>query len=429
MGKSRLAAEFARKAGDAGRRRGGRGVPVVRHQHELLRLARGLVDAVPPRRRACPRAEQVQRARGGARRDRSRRSCRARRCSAALLDLPIPDNELTAPVRREAAQDLARRAARRMPSGAGEPRRRSCSCSRIATGSTRCRATCSRCSRARWRACACCIVLAYRPSANVDGKLGIGSLAHFTEIALAGARRRGCGAAHPVDACADAAPEGTSAPAALVELVTARAQGNPFYIEELLNFIQSQGVDPQDAAALKNLQLPESLHSLILSRIDTLGEAPRRTLKVASVLGRVFRAPMLPGVYPELGGAAEVDEHLRTLMEADLVNVGPGGRADLSLQARRHPGGRVREPAVRVPLDAARALSAASSRPPRPTRSSATSTCSRTTTGTARTCRRSANTSAAPATRRRPPTPMRRRSTTSSAWRRWWSRARASTCC
>ena len=31
-----------------------------------------------------------------------------------------------------------------------------------------------------------------------------------------------------------------------------------------------------DSRALRNLQLPDSLHSLILSRIDGLGEAPRR---------------------------------------------------------------------------------------------------------------------------------------------------------
>ncbi len=69
------------------------------------------------------------------------------------------------------------------------------------------------------------------------------------------------------------------------------------------------------------LELPASLHSLILSRIDTLGEAPRRTLKVASVLGRMFRAPMLPGVYPELGTLDRVEDDLRTLGANDLVSV------------------------------------------------------------------------------------------------------------
>ncbi len=163
-------------------------------------------------------------------------------------------------------------------------------------------------------------MLAYRPSTSVGGGLGLESLPHFEEIPLAeldaqhAAQLIRSKLAQMLGAEAEAS-------AALVDLITARAQGNPFYIEELLNFIRSQGVDPQDETALKKLELPESLHSLILTRIDKLSEAPRRTLKVASVLGRVFRAPMLPGVYPELGGYDQVKEHLRTLGTSDLVNV------------------------------------------------------------------------------------------------------------
>jgi len=93
------------------------------------------------------------------------------------------------------------------------------------------------------------------------------------------------------------------ASASLRDLVVGRAQGNPFYAEELLNYLHEQGVDLADAGALRALELPESLHSLVLSRIDTSPEAPRHTLKVASVIGRSFRAPMLPGVYPDLGGS------------------------------------------------------------------------------------------------------------------------------
>ena len=53
--------------------------------------------------------------------------------------------------------------------------------------------------------------------------------------------------------------------------------------------------------------------------MDTLGEAPRRTLKVASVVGRSFLAPALPIVYPELGTPADVGAHLATLRALDLV--------------------------------------------------------------------------------------------------------------
>ena len=114
--------------------------------------------------------------------------------------------------------------------------------------------------------------------------------------------------------------EGVEPSPSLRELVVRRAQGNPFYAEELLNYVFAQGIDPSDDEALGSLELPESLHSLILSRIDTLSEAPRRTLKVASVVGRVFQAPTLPGVYPELGTIDDVRAHLGMLRLLDLVN-------------------------------------------------------------------------------------------------------------
>lgn len=164
------------------------------------------------------------------------------------------------------------------------------------------------------------IVLAYRPGADAGGALGIESLPHFQEIALA--ELDDDQAALLIRSKleqllgAEADP-----PEALVKLVTARAQGNPFYIEELLNFIASHGVDVQDERALQRLDLPESLHSLILSRIDKLGEAPRQVLKVASVFGRVFEVPMLPGAYPELGALDAVKTHLRALDALDLVRM------------------------------------------------------------------------------------------------------------
>ena len=163
------------------------------------------------------------------------------------------------------------------------------------------------------------VLLAYRPEVDPGRGLDIRRLPHFSEVQL--------GELEPADverligAKLEQLGLGDEPPRALVELVTARSEGNPFYVEELLNYIQGQGIDLQDDAALGGLQLPESLHSLILSRIDTLAEAPRRTLKVASVVGRSFRAPALPGAYPELGSLADVRDHLRTLRSLDLVNL------------------------------------------------------------------------------------------------------------
>lgn len=108
-------------------------------------------------------------------------------------------------------------------------------------------------------------------------------------------------------------------PADFVERVTTRAAGNPFYIEELLNYLQVRGVNTAVADALANLELPTSLHSLILSRIDQLSESQKSTLKVASVIGRLFKAAMVWGVYPPLGGEEKVKIDLNALSQLDLT--------------------------------------------------------------------------------------------------------------
>ena len=164
------------------------------------------------------------------------------------------------------------------------------------------------------------VVLAYRPAAEPGGGLGLAATGGLSELTL--------DELEPAEAellirskVEQLAGASTEAPAALVELVTARSQGNPFYVEELLNFIRGQGVELDDEAALRGLSLPESLHTLVLSRVDTLSEEPRRTLKVASVVGRAFRAPALPEIYPELGSLDDVREHLGALRSLDLVTL------------------------------------------------------------------------------------------------------------
>jgi tetratricopeptide (TPR) repeat protein len=80
-------------------------------------------------------------------------------------------------------------------------------------------------------------------------------------------------------------------------------------------------VDLADPAAASTVSVPDSLHSLVLSRIDAAAEGPRRTMKVASVVGRVFEAPTLPGAYEELGSLEVVVSDLEALRSLDLVSL------------------------------------------------------------------------------------------------------------
>lgn len=108
-------------------------------------------------------------------------------------------------------------------------------------------------------------------------------------------------------------------PPSVLERVLERAEGNPFYIDELVNLMHDQGVDPHDDDALERMALPDSLQSLILSRIDRLTENEQIILKVASVIGRVFRASWIPGSYPEAGATPEVFIRLGRLSDLELT--------------------------------------------------------------------------------------------------------------
>ncbi len=163
-------------------------------------------------------------------------------------------------------------------------------------------------------------VLAYRPAAEPGGALGIDRVPTFAEMRLDRMEPAEVGELIR-SKMAQLTGGGGGVSDALVHLIAARSEGNPFYVEELLNFIAAQGVDTADPAALEHLRLPESLHSLILSRIDAAAAEPRRTLKVASVVGRTFRAPTLTGAYTDLGAPDEVNGHLDALRTLDLINL------------------------------------------------------------------------------------------------------------
>jgi len=105
----------------------------------------------------------------------------------------------------------------------------------------------------------------------------------------------------------------------VVGRIVAQGGGNPFYLEELVSFVHARGVDPRDARALATLDLPDGLHRLVMARIDQLSEGQKATIKVASVIGRRFRAGWISGGYPAAGGPHEIARHLERLDQLDLT--------------------------------------------------------------------------------------------------------------
>ncbi|MEZ4629719.1 MAG: adenylate/guanylate cyclase domain-containing protein [Deinococcales bacterium] len=104
----------------------------------------------------------------------------------------------------------------------------------------------------------------------------------------------------------------------LRQALSTKSEGNPFYLEELLNFLKDHQVDLTKLTHLNELELPDSLHSLILSRIDKLIEAHKTTLKTASVIGRVFSYEHLWRYY-QRADEAQLKDYLSHLERLDIT--------------------------------------------------------------------------------------------------------------
>ena len=97
-----------------------------------------------------------------------------------------------------------------------------------------------------------------------------------------------------------------------VDAVVERADGNPFFIEELSYAVAGGVVDPG--------AVPATVHDVLLARIDQLDEEPRRLLRTASVLGREFGTPLLAEVW----GGPPVEGLLEELRRREFVVQEPG---------------------------------------------------------------------------------------------------------
>lgn len=105
----------------------------------------------------------------------------------------------------------------------------------------------------------------------------------------------------------------------LIQRVLSQGEGNPFYIEELVNLVYRRGAAFGHRRAGQELYLPDSLTTLAIARIDQIPEDQKTTLKVASIIGRPFRNSWLRGIYPQIGTPETVQEQLAALEKLDLI--------------------------------------------------------------------------------------------------------------
>jgi len=107
--------------------------------------------------------------------------------------------------------------------------------------------------------------------------------------------------------------------------IVVRAEGMPLYAVEMIRMLVDMGVLVASGAAyevagdLGHIQVPETLHALIASRLDALGPRDRALVQDAAVLGKSFTIEALAAVADEPRG--ELEQRLPDLVRKEFVEL------------------------------------------------------------------------------------------------------------
>jgi tetratricopeptide (TPR) repeat protein len=96
-------------------------------------------------------------------------------------------------------------------------------------------------------------------------------------------------------------------PPQLARSILDRAEGHPFFLEELA---RAAAAGPETGA------VPATLEAMLAGRIQALPDNLRRLVQTSSVLGRHFSRPLLERVWPDAGGA---EPEMRELKRLHLI--------------------------------------------------------------------------------------------------------------
>ena len=113
-------------------------------------------------------------------------------------------------------------------------------------------------------------------------------------------------------------------PPSLATFVEERVAGHPFFCEELLQALVAAGaVLVSDGSCtvgdLRTIDVPTTVEGVIISRLDRLAPGEQLCLKVASVIGRLFRERMVRETHPVEDERPEIHTRLEALAAAHLT--------------------------------------------------------------------------------------------------------------
>lgn len=111
-------------------------------------------------------------------------------------------------------------------------------------------------------------------------------------------------------------------PNELRDFIDEKVEGNPFYIEEVINtMIESgrlvcDGNEWRLSGPIDETELPTTIRGIVAARIDRLGDDVKRVLQEASVIGRTFRYDILSRV---TAAGVRLDRYLADLERLNVI--------------------------------------------------------------------------------------------------------------
>ena len=109
-------------------------------------------------------------------------------------------------------------------------------------------------------------------------------------------------------------------PLDLIRGIDDKAQGNPFFIEEIVNSLLEDGsLMNQDGAwvltkDMAAVQVPDTIQGVLATRIDRLEQDDKQILQYAAIIGRSFAQKVLAGLFER-----EIEGPLESLRERDFI--------------------------------------------------------------------------------------------------------------
>jgi tetratricopeptide (TPR) repeat protein len=117
----------------------------------------------------------------------------------------------------------------------------------------------------------------------------------------------------------------------LEQFILEKGSGNPLFLGEVIRNLMETGGVTQDSdcvwdipEGIEAVELPDTIHGMIISRMDRLEPSDRRMLQVASVVGRSFSTPTLVGVYEFDLASTELMSRIGDLANRGLVELMEG---------------------------------------------------------------------------------------------------------